>query len=120
MNARLIGMVLLSCTSFACQSNVNQQTFQTVQKPQDALAYLSEVKAIIKRNVVLPANIEGNPASRYTIQLRPTGEVVQVAVIESSGNPALDAAVITAIKQSSPLPSPRPIVPYIHISYKPY
>ncbi|MGK0249486.1 MAG: colicin import membrane protein [Oleispira sp.] len=43
------------------------------------------------------------------IQLIPTGEVINVSIITSSGNEALDRSVLAAISRAQPLPVPKDI-----------
>jgi colicin import membrane protein len=68
--------------------------------------YIDKVKGKIRGNIVLPPNIQGNPAAVIEITQLPTGEVLGVKFKRSSGNPALDAAIERAILRSSPLPKP--------------
>lgn len=69
-------------------------------------SYLAKLKAKIRANVILPPNIEGNPACVYRITQNPNGEIESVELKKSSGNRELDAAVKTGILRSSPLPIP--------------
>lgn len=68
--------------------------------------YIGKVKGKIRGNIVLPPNIQGNPAAVIEITQLPTGEVLGVKIKRSSDNPALDAAIERAILRSSPLPKP--------------
>ena len=44
---------------------------------------------------------------KVSIQLVPTGEVINVSITKSSGNEAVDRSVIAAVKRAQPLPVPK-------------
>jgi colicin import membrane protein len=48
----------------------------------------------------------GDPTAEFAIELLPSGEVVAAKLTKSSGNKALDDAMLRAIYASSPLPKP--------------
>jgi colicin import membrane protein len=60
----------------------------------------------IRGEIVLTKAVQGNPVSEFRITQLPTGDVLDVKIIKSSGNKALDEAVERAIRKSSPLPLP--------------
>jgi len=60
----------------------------------------------VKRNIVEPPNLQGNPQVEFDVVLIPGGEVLTVKLRRSSGVPAYDAAVERAILKASPLPLP--------------
>lgn len=64
------------------------------------------IRAKIRPNVVLPADLQGNPEAVFDVQLLPTGDVLAVKLKKSSGSRAYDDAVERAILKSSPLPLP--------------
>lgn len=68
--------------------------------------YVDKVRGKIRGNISLPPGIQGNPQAEFEVTQLPTGEVLDVKLRRSSGNPALDAAVERAIRKSSPLPKP--------------
>ncbi|MCM8596297.1 cell envelope integrity protein TolA [Accumulibacter sp.] len=68
--------------------------------------YIDRVRGKIRGNITLPPNIPGNPEAVFEVTQLPSGEVLDVKVRRSSGNPALDSAVERAIRKSSPLPKP--------------
>ncbi len=68
--------------------------------------YQDEIRAKVRSNTRLPENLKGNPQVKFQVHLLPTGEVLNVKLVQSSGNPALDDAVERAINKSSPLPLP--------------
>lgn len=95
---------------------------QRASASKRALAdYSSKVAAKIRGNIVLPPGIAGNPEAIIEINMLFTGEVLGVRVRRSSGNPALDDAVVRAIHKSSPLPKPDdPSLRTLEIRYKPF
>lgn len=68
--------------------------------------YASKIRGKIRGNIVLPPGIQGNPEAVFVVNQLPTGEVLDVTLKRSSGNPALDTAIERAIRKSSPLPKP--------------
>ncbi|MDR2508297.1 MAG: cell envelope integrity protein TolA [Candidatus Accumulibacter sp.] len=72
----------------------------------DTSAYEGRLRGKIRGNVVLPSGISGNPEMTFSVTQLPSGEIVAVRLIQSSGYPPLDEAVERAILKSSPLPRP--------------
>jgi colicin import membrane protein len=68
--------------------------------------YVSRIRAKVRQNWILPQDIKGNPECVFKVIQLPTGEVIDVKLAKSSGNPAYDDAVYRAILKSSPLPLP--------------
>lgn len=56
-----------------------------------------------------PSVVKPTDEVTVRISLVPTGEVVNVQLVQGSGNALLDSSVIQAIKKSSPLPVPKDI-----------
>jgi colicin import membrane protein len=54
----------------------------------------------------MPPNISGNSEALYEVVLLPGGDVLSVELKKSSGFPAFDAAVRSAILAAQPLPVP--------------
>lgn len=73
-----------------------------------ANAWGDKISARIRSNIVLPPGATGNPEALVAIALLPDGSVVvdQTKLRKSTGNPALDDAILRAIVKSSPLPKP--------------
>ena len=78
----------------------------TAENKRGLAEYIDKVRAKIRGNITLPPGIQGNPQAIFEVTQLPTGEVLDVKLRSSSGNPALDAAVERAIRKSSPLPKP--------------
>lgn len=68
--------------------------------------YANKIRIKIRSNIMLPANIQGNPEAVFKVDQLPGGEVLDVRLTRSSGNGSLDAAIERAIRKSSPLPLP--------------
>jgi len=68
--------------------------------------YIERIRARIKRFVVLPPNIQGNPETEFDVVLLPGGEVLSARLKRASGNAAYDNAVERAILKAQPLPLP--------------
>jgi colicin import membrane protein len=67
---------------------------------------IGRISSHIRRFVVMPPDVAGNPQAEFDVYLIPTGEVLNVKLSRSSGNPAYDNAVERAIRKASPLPLP--------------
>jgi colicin import membrane protein len=68
--------------------------------------YTALIRAKVRGNWILPQDLQGNPEAVFLVIQLPTGEVLNVKLLKSSGNPAYDTAVERAILKSSPLPLP--------------
>jgi colicin import membrane protein len=68
--------------------------------------YVDRIRSKIKSNVVLPSGINGNPEAIFDVVQIPSGDVIDVKLIKSSGYQLYDDAVERAIRKSSPLPKP--------------
>lgn len=69
-------------------------------------SYVNKIRNAVKRRVVIPPGITGNPEAIFDVVQLPTGEVLSAQLRKSSGNRAYDEAVERAILISSPLPPP--------------
>jgi colicin import membrane protein len=68
--------------------------------------YSDKVRGKIRGNIVLPADIPGNPEAIFDVVQLPTGEVLSARLRKSSGYKPYDEAVERAILKASPLPKP--------------
>lgn len=68
--------------------------------------YIARIQAKVKSNWILPQDLQGDPAAVFDVIQLPTGEVLSIKLVKSSGNAAYDAAVERALLKSSPLPLP--------------
>lgn len=85
--------------------------------------YAAKIRGKIRGNIVLPPGIQGNPEAVFEVNQLPSGEVLDVRLKRTSGNPGLDAAIERAIRKSSPLPKPDDPSLFkreLEIKYKPF
>lgn len=68
--------------------------------------YATKIRVKVRGNITLPPGIQGNPEAVFVVNQLPGGEVLEVSLKRSSGNPVLDSAIERAIRKSSPLPKP--------------
>jgi colicin import membrane protein len=77
---------------------------QQVQKEIDK--YRALIVQAISQNWVVPGNTNKDLSCQLLINVGPGGSVLNVNVVTSSGNSALDQSAITAVYKTSPLPVP--------------
>ena len=82
----------------------NGRDAQTSGPRGDSKGYIARLVAAIRAQARYAATSPGNPTVKMRIEQLPTGEVVNVTMLSSSGVPAFDAAIERAIKAASPLP----------------
>jgi len=70
--------------------------------------YISQIRRKVQQSWILPQDLQGNIAAVFEIVQLPSGDVISIKLIKSSGNPAYDAAVERGIIKASPLPLPEP------------
>lgn len=68
--------------------------------------YISGIRGKVYARVALPPDLPGNPEAEFVVSLLPGGELLNVTLRKSSGNPAYDAAVERAIRQAQPFDVP--------------
>ncbi|MBI4189073.1 MAG: TonB C-terminal domain-containing protein [Betaproteobacteria bacterium] len=68
--------------------------------------YRTAIREKIKRFIVLPPNMQGNPEAEFDVIQLPNGKVLDAKLKRSSGTPAYDNAVERAIRKAEPLPLP--------------
>lgn len=90
-------------TAEAARQQVAAQAAAQARLMNDAI---SRISSHIRRFVVMPPDVVGNPQAEFEVSLIPSGEVLNVKLSRSSGNPAYDNAVERAIRKASPLPLP--------------
>ncbi len=87
------------------------------------LDYAAKIRGKVRGNIVLPPSIQGNPEAIFEVNQLPSGEVLDVKLKRSSGNPGLDSAIERALLKSSPLPKPDDPALFqrtLEIKYKPF
>ena len=68
--------------------------------------YIERIRTKIRRFIVQPPNLQGNPESEFDVVVLPDGNVLAVKLKRPSGNAAYDNAVERAINRAQPLPLP--------------
>lgn len=81
-------------------------TAQKATAPRRDNGYLASITSKIKSTTSYLGNTDlpGNPRAVFRIEELPTGEIISVKMIKSSGVPGFDEAVEKGIIKSSPLP----------------
>jgi len=69
-----------------------------------AMAYTDSIRAAIEDNWSRPPSARRDMEVVLRLQLIPTGEVVSVSVVRSSGNEAFDTSAINAVKKAERFP----------------
>ncbi len=78
-----------------------------LQAQQAALAkYGDMIRNAIQQQWIVPENMAKDIACRLLIQVGPGGVVLDVKLVQSSGNPILDRSAMAAVRKASPLPVP--------------
>lgn len=68
--------------------------------------YLAGIQAKVRRFVLVPPSVQGNPEAEVVVTLLPGGEVLNVRVKKPSGNLAYDEAVERAVRRAQPFEVP--------------
>jgi len=68
--------------------------------------WIRRIQAKVRGNVIVPPGMPGNPEAVFEVIQLPTGEILDVRLVKTSGVRAYDEAVNRAILKSSPLPRP--------------
>lgn len=67
--------------------------------------YAGRIKARIKPNIVFTDNVSGNPQAWVEVRCGPDGRILSSKLLESSGVPAFDTAVLRAVERTEVLPA---------------
>lgn len=68
--------------------------------------YKSLIVAAIGQQWILPESVDKQLSSQFRMRLAPSGEVLELSLIRSSGDAVLDRSAENAIYKASPLPVP--------------
>ena len=90
----------------SARKDAQKQSIQPAAPPAPDAGYVDRIRSKIKGNVLVPSDIKGNPEAIFDVIQLPTGEVLSVQIVKSSGVKLYDDAVERAILKSSPLPKP--------------
>ncbi len=96
--------------------SLQQQMRQATQRVEGAKAaqmqgeidrYKALILQAISQHWLLPGQVDKRLYAELLIRLAPGGMVLDVQLIKSSGNPALDRSAQSAVFKASPLPVPK-------------
>ena len=90
--------------SQAGTSNDPAATGTAARTSGPSAGYAGRIKARIKPNIVLTADVPGNPLATVEVRLAPDGTIVSRKLTNSSGSPAWDETVLRAIDKTEILP----------------
>ena len=92
---------------------MEEETQQAESDTDLAMAYTDAIRAAIEDNWSRPPSARRDMEVVLRLQLIPTGEVVSVSVVKSSGNEAFDTSAINAVKKAGRFPevadAPQPV-----------
>ena len=77
---------------------------QAANDTELASSYIGMMTEIIQRNWNRPPSARNNMEAELMIQLVPTGQVVSVDIIKSSGNEAFDRSAVKAVEKADRFP----------------
>lgn len=93
----------------AKRAQAEQEKMRAAEAAQRAAAsrreidkYMDGIRTKVRRYVLVPPSLQGNPEAEALVTLLPGGEVLDVRISKSSGNAAYDAAVESAIRKGQP------------------
>jgi len=92
----------------AFEAAQQQRAAAAAQRQQEFNEWIGKIQARIRSKANVPDTVTGRPEVVVHIRILPGGEVFDVAIVKSSGNPTYDAAIERAVRSSSPLPVPAP------------
>lgn len=84
-------------------------------------AYGGRIKARIKPNIVFTDMVSGNPLAVVEVRCAPDGRIISRKLLESSGAPTWDDAVLRAIDRTEVLPADESgrVPPVMQIEFRP-
>jgi colicin import membrane protein len=96
-------------------------TGTAAQDAAPSAAYSGRLVALIRRNIVFPGQVPGNPAAEVEVRAAPGGSIIARRLLESSGHPEWDEAVLRAIDRTGTLPRDTDgrVPPVLIITFRP-
>ena len=97
----------------ARRAQEQQEALRRLQQQQEAAQasaraeFIGKIRIKIRRYIVVPPGIKGNPQVEFDVVLLPTGDVLGVKLKKGSQYAAYDSAVERAIMKAQPLPVPK-------------
>nr|VFK54888.1 MAG: Cell division and transport-associated protein TolA [Candidatus Kentron sp. TUN]VFK57697.1 MAG: Cell division and transport-associated protein TolA [Candidatus Kentron sp. TUN]VFK66479.1 MAG: Cell division and transport-associated protein TolA [Candidatus Kentron sp. TUN] len=71
------------------------------------MEYIADIKSVVEHNWIRTTGTGKGLKCKLKVTQTPSGEVVNVSIIASSGNTVFDRSAIVAVFKSSPLPRPK-------------
>ena len=68
--------------------------------------YMTAIENKIYQNWIMPPTINKGMVCELQVRLIPSGEVIDIQLSKSSGDPVYDQSVVAAVRRASPLPVP--------------
>lgn len=85
-----------------------QQIAQQNNERQSTIdRYRSMIEAAVRKHWKIPPGARAGMGCELRVRLLPSGEVIRVELVKSSGNSVFDKSVQIAVRQASPLPVPK-------------
>lgn len=79
---------------------------QNKQRQSTIDRYRSMIEAAVRKHWQIPPGATAGMGCELLVRLLPSGEVIRVELVKSSGNTVFDRSVQMAVRQASPLPVP--------------
>ncbi|MEW9898121.1 TonB C-terminal domain-containing protein [Chitinivorax sp. PXF-14] len=102
--ARNAAAAIQAVAAAAAQAEAKARAAQEVARQGAIGDYVAQLTAKVRRNVLVPDELKGNPKAVFEVKLLPSMEVLSVSKLKSSGNQAYDDSIERAISKSSPFP----------------
>ncbi|MEX2490039.1 MAG: cell envelope integrity protein TolA [Pseudomonadales bacterium] len=77
-----------------------QEYRRAITADEKAMAYVAQIKRQIAQNWSRPPSARRDMEAMLRVRLVPTGEVVNVSVVKSSGNSAFDRSAVLAVEKA--------------------
>ena len=87
--------------------NAEIDAIEAVTDDEKAMAYVGQIQADIVQNWSRPPSARNGMEALLQIQLIPTGEIVSVTILKSSGNSAFDSSAVNAVNKAAAFPELR-------------
>ena len=102
--ARLREENLARIRGLAGATGAPQATGSATHDAAPSATYAGRIKARIKPNIVLTADVSGNPIAEVEVRCAADGRIIGRRIAKSSGNPLWDETVLRAIDRTEVLP----------------
>ena len=89
------------------KKRIADQQKRAVYEQSEVSKYKGMIRSQITRNWIFPASYQKGMRCKVLVRLIPSGDVVSVRILQSSGNIAFDRSVEMAVNKASPLPVPK-------------